>query len=125
VLWFFLRRSIDGDKAMRIPSLLPVLVVLSSAAFAQISREPETQTPPPTPEQVKAAAAMPFRNPSLPIEQRVDDLVSRMTLEEKVSQTIDRAPAIPRLDIHVSAGDRQCRHMGCAAGGAHRRRGFH
>jgi len=84
---------------MRIPSLLPVLVVLSSAAFAQISREPETQTPPPTPEQVKAAAAMPFRNPSLPIEQRVDDLVSRMTLEEKVSQTIDRAPAIPRLDI--------------------------
>ncbi len=42
---------------------------------------------------------MPFRDPSLPIEQRVNDLVSRLTLEEKVAQTLDRAPAIPRLDI--------------------------
>ena len=42
---------------------------------------------------------MPFRNPSLPIEQRVDDLISRMTLEEKVSQLIDRAAAIPHLDV--------------------------
>ncbi|HEY1904179.1 MAG TPA: glycoside hydrolase family 3 C-terminal domain-containing protein [Terracidiphilus sp.] len=55
--------------------------------------------PPPTPEQIKAAVAMPYRNPTLPIQQRVDDLVSRMTLEEKVSQLIDRAASIPRLDI--------------------------
>ena len=42
---------------------------------------------------------MPFRNTALPIEQRVNDLVSRMTLEEKVSQLIDRAAPIPRLDV--------------------------
>ncbi|MEK6323768.1 MAG: glycoside hydrolase family 3 C-terminal domain-containing protein [Acidobacteriota bacterium] len=36
---------------------------------------------------------------SLPIEKRVADLVSRMTLEEKVSQMMNAAPAIPRLDI--------------------------
>jgi beta-glucosidase len=59
----------------------------------------QSTLPPPTPEQVKAAAAMPFRNPALPIDRRVDDLVSRLTLEEKVSQVIDRAAAIPRLDI--------------------------
>ena len=59
----------------------------------------QAQQAQPTPEQVKAAAAMPFRNPDLAIEQRVDDLVSRLTLEEKVSQLIDRAAAIPRLDI--------------------------
>src|ERR1700722_8066512 len=59
----------------------------------------QTPLPPPTPEQVKAAAAMPYRNASLPIEQRVDDLVGRMTLEEKVSQLIDSAAAIPRLDV--------------------------
>jgi beta-glucosidase len=41
----------------------------------------------------------PFRNPSLPIEQRVNDLVSRMTLEEKVSQMVHVAPGIPRLAI--------------------------
>jgi beta-glucosidase len=40
-----------------------------------------------------------YRNPALPIEKRVDDLVSRMTLEEKVSQLENSAPAIPRLGV--------------------------
>lgn len=40
-----------------------------------------------------------YKNPSLPIEKRVDDLVSRMTLAEKVSQMMNAAPAIKRLDI--------------------------
>jgi beta-glucosidase len=72
------------------------LFVCLVPAMAQVSR----RTPaPPTAEQINAAAAMPFRNPELSIEQRVDDLVSRMTLEEKVSQLIDRAAAIPRLDV--------------------------
>jgi len=46
-----------------------------------------------------ALANAPFRDPSLPIGQRVDDLVSRMTLEEKVQQMMHAAPAIPRLGI--------------------------
>src|SRR4030095_5812704 len=41
----------------------------------------------------------PYKNPSLSIEARVNDLVSRMTLEEKVSQMMNAAPAIPRLDV--------------------------
>src|SRR6266496_5715072 len=41
----------------------------------------------------------PFRNPSLPVEKRVDDLVSHMTLEEKIAQMMNAAPAIPRLGI--------------------------
>ena len=40
-----------------------------------------------------------YLDPSLPIARRVDDLVSRMTLEEKVSQMMNVAPAIPRLGI--------------------------
>ncbi len=40
-----------------------------------------------------------YKDPSLPIEKRVDDLVSRMTLEEKVSQMMNGARAIERLDI--------------------------
>jgi beta-glucosidase len=40
-----------------------------------------------------------YKDPSLPIEKRVDDLISRMTLEEKVSQMMNAAPAIPRLDV--------------------------
>ena len=41
----------------------------------------------------------PWQNQSLPFETRVNDLVSRMTLEEKVSQMKNVAPAIPRLGI--------------------------
>src|SRR5437762_1728262 len=41
----------------------------------------------------------PYQDPSLPIEKRVEDLVSRMTLEEKVLQMQHTAPAIPRLGI--------------------------
>lgn len=40
-----------------------------------------------------------YMNPSLPIEKRVNDLVSRMTLAEKVSQMMNVAPAIKRLDV--------------------------
>src|SRR6185369_16692046 len=43
--------------------------------------------------------ALPYKNPSLPIEKRVDDRVSRMTLQEKVSQMMNAAPAIDRLGI--------------------------
>src|SRR5512142_1381264 len=40
-----------------------------------------------------------YKNPNLPIEQRVNDLVKRMTLKEKVSQLGHTADAIPRLGI--------------------------
>src|SRR5437867_10334986 len=47
-----------------------------------------------------AAAQTPaWQNLSLPFEQRAQDLVRRMTLEEKISQMMDRAPAIDRLGI--------------------------
>ncbi|HEU4833248.1 MAG TPA: glycoside hydrolase family 3 C-terminal domain-containing protein [Pyrinomonadaceae bacterium] len=61
--------------------LLPALVLLTFISPAQ------TQSPPP------------YKNPNLPVQARVDDLVSRMTLEEKVSQMMNAAPAIERLGI--------------------------
>jgi len=50
-------------------------------------------------ESLLAQEKLPYQNPSLPIEKRVDDLVSRMTLEEKVSQMMNGAAAIERLGI--------------------------
>ncbi|HEY8688171.1 MAG TPA: glycosyl hydrolase, partial [Chitinophagaceae bacterium] len=41
----------------------------------------------------------PFQNTNLSFEQRVNDLVSRLTLEEKVAQMLNSAPAISRLGI--------------------------
>src|SRR6267143_967204 len=47
----------------------------------------------------KQPARAAYLDASLPLEQRVNDLVSRMTLEEKVSQMQDVAAAVPRLGI--------------------------
>jgi beta-glucosidase len=40
-----------------------------------------------------------YTDPGAPMERRVADLVSRMTLEEKVSQLMSDSPAIERLDV--------------------------
>mgnify|MGYP000860405893 CR=1 FL=1 len=47
----------------------------------------------------QAPAAAPYLNPDLPAQQRAADLVSRMTLEEKVLQMQNAAPAIDRLGV--------------------------
>ena len=41
----------------------------------------------------------PFRNPRLPLEARIDDLLGRLTLDEKISWLHQYQPAVPRLDI--------------------------
>jgi beta-glucosidase len=41
----------------------------------------------------------PFRNPNLPTQRRVADLLSRLSLDEKVSLMIERAAPIERLGI--------------------------
>jgi beta-glucosidase len=40
-----------------------------------------------------------YLDPNLPAEQRAADLVKRMTLEEKASQLVNQARAIPRLGV--------------------------
>ena len=65
-------------SCLRLLPIFALLVVISTA---------QTQSIPP------------YKNPNLPIETRVNDLVSRMTLEEKVSQMMNGAPAIERLGI--------------------------
>ena len=43
--------------------------------------------------------SFPFQDPQLQLEERVNDVVGRLTLEEKVAQMLNAAPAIPRLGI--------------------------
>ncbi|MGM0621089.1 MAG: glycoside hydrolase family 3 N-terminal domain-containing protein, partial [Bacteroidota bacterium] len=40
-----------------------------------------------------------YLNPNLPVDERVDILVSQMTVEEKIDQMVYTAPAIPRLGV--------------------------
>lgn len=54
--------------------------------------------------------AYPFQNPSLSIEARVNDLVSRLSLEEKVAQMLNSASAIDRLGIPAYDWWNECLH---------------
>jgi beta-glucosidase len=63
---------------------LLVPFVLLCATFAQTGQSP---------------AVPPYLDPAQPLKVRVDDLISRMTLEEKASQLVNQARAIPRLQV--------------------------
>lgn len=60
--------------------------------------------------QAANAQKLPYQDTKLSFEKRVDDLVSRMTLEEKVSQMVDQARAIPRLHIPEYNWWNECLH---------------
>ena len=46
-----------------------------------------------------AQTLLPYQNPDLPVDVRVQDLIDRMTLEEKTSMMSNATPGIPRLGI--------------------------
>jgi beta-glucosidase len=71
---------------LREKSFYLLLVLLFGAIFFSFNQA-QTQSLPP------------YKNPNLPIQTRVNDLVSRMTLEEKISQMMNAATGIERLGI--------------------------
>ena len=46
-----------------------------------------------------SAQQLPYQNSQLPAAQRADDLLKRLTIDEKVNLMMDTSPAIPRLGI--------------------------
>lgn len=46
-----------------------------------------------------SAQQLPYQNPQLSAAQRADDLLKRLTIDEKVNLMMDTSPAIPRLGI--------------------------
>jgi beta-glucosidase len=77
-------------KTLQLTAVLFSILLGASSLAAQSAAGSATSDTSPRP---------PYLDPSLPLDQRVSDLVSRMTLEEKVSQMQDVAGAIPRLGI--------------------------
>ncbi len=67
--------------------VISILLVLQVCSSVMIVSAQQIQYP------------FPFTNPSLSTEERVNDLISRMTLREKADQLLYTAPAIPRLGI--------------------------
>jgi beta-glucosidase len=72
-----------GDNSYRDPSVFGELVFYEIGQTEVVAQPP---VPTPQPTQVPAPADAPYRNPDLPIEERVADLLARMTLEEKIGQ---------------------------------------
>src|SRR3989304_5910559 len=60
----------------------------------------------------------PFQNPELPVDVRVQDLIFRMKLDEKVTQFFNAAPAIDRLDVPAYNWWNECLHGVARAGRA-------
>lgn len=52
----------------------------------------------------------PYQDPGLSVDVRVDDLVGRMTVEEKISQMMNAAPAVDRLGIPAYEWWNECLH---------------
>ncbi|MFD8385974.1 glycoside hydrolase family 3 C-terminal domain-containing protein [Streptomyces sp. NPDC059679] len=48
---------------------------------------------------LSAAGRLPFRDPALPIDKRVDDLLGRLTLDERIALLHQYAPAVERLGL--------------------------
>ncbi len=69
---------------MSSPLRIAAALLLSGAAAAALAQTAEKPA---------------YLNPNLPAEQRAADLVRRMTLEEKASQMVNQARAIPRLGV--------------------------
>jgi beta-glucosidase len=89
--------TVPIQEVLPVKRILAAVIVLSSLSLAQDANTKSAQQTA-QPSQADLANAS-FRNPALPIEDRVNDLVSRLTLEEKVAQMVHTAAAIPRLGI--------------------------
>lgn len=59
-----------------------------------------------------------YLDTTLPIEARVDDLISQMTLREKIAQLLNNAPPIPRLGVPAYNWWNECLHGVARAGRA-------
>ncbi|MCF8243350.1 MAG: glycoside hydrolase family 3 C-terminal domain-containing protein [Melioribacteraceae bacterium] len=81
--------------------LLSIFIILISAVMFANGGKDKKQT---------STEEFPFRNSSLPMNERIADLISRLTLEEKISQLLYDSEAIPRLDIPYYNWWGECLH---------------
>jgi beta-glucosidase len=71
--------------------------VMLLVLFASAVAHPQTAHTAPS-GKTKTPAPL-YLDPSAPTDRRVQDLIARMTLEEKTSQLVNVAPAVPRLHV--------------------------
>lgn len=83
-------------------TLLILISFMAFAVFGQNSNQTAqklTNTDNSKKTQVSEQTTYPFRNPDMPLEQRVDNIVSLMTLDEKID-FLSQSPGVQRLGIN-------------------------
>jgi beta-glucosidase len=85
----------------RVPSSIEALSVTVCCSVAALGQQ---------------GSEFPFLRSELSIEKRVDDLVGRMTLDEKIAQMVNAAPGIDRLGIPEYNWWNECLHGVARAG---------
>ena len=106
-------QGLKGDamfNAIRLRSATGSIIAEISAAVLQASEPPDAGLIP----EVKTAAI--YRDPAQPMAQRIDDLIGRMSLREKLGQMINSAAAIPRLQVPAYDYWNECLHGVARAG---------
>ena len=86
-----MRDPVNQAARISIPAIL-FLTLLAATAPSSTAQTSSPQT-------AKPSVAATSMDASQPISVRVDDLISRMTLEEKASQLVNQSRAIPRLQV--------------------------
>jgi beta-glucosidase len=106
-------QGLKGDamfNAIRLRDATGRVIAEISAAVLQASEPPGAELIP----EVRAAEI--YRDPSQPMAQRIDDLIQRMSLREKLGQMINSAAAIPRLQVPAYDYWNECLHGVARAG---------
>jgi beta-glucosidase len=86
---------------MRVPR--PVRLLLTLAVAVQLAVAPGLVAADP-------AGSPPFRDPTLPLETRISDLMSRLTLDERIAFLHQYQPEIPRLGIKLFKNGTEALH---------------
>ncbi|XP_012445747.2 probable beta-D-xylosidase 7 [Gossypium raimondii] len=79
--------------------LLNLSLLIHLCSLLLVSTQPTNQPPFSCDSTDPLTKSYKFCKTTLPINRRVEDLVSRLTLDEKISQLVNTAAAIPRLGI--------------------------
>ncbi|MEV5883900.1 glycoside hydrolase family 3 N-terminal domain-containing protein [Streptomyces sp. NPDC052020] len=82
----------------RRPALVAALCAVALSLTGQAAAGPPAGS---VSEPVSATAALPYQDPSLPVADRVADLLSRMTVDDKIGQMtqIEKDALVPRSDL--------------------------
>ncbi|MDT9698266.1 glycoside hydrolase family 3 N-terminal domain-containing protein [Streptomyces sp. P17] len=88
-------RTLSTRRPTIVAALCAATLALTGLAAAPpVSSAPRADVP-------TAVAALPYQDPSLPVPERVDDLLSRMTLDDKLGQMtqIEKDALAPQSDL--------------------------